>query len=243
MAIEFQTKADVSASDTSPRSCTHPSGLAAGDLLVAYLQSPTNGWTVSTPSGWTLLLSVNNDGENPDLRGRVFYKIASASDVSDGSTSFTVTAGVGMLGSLLRFTGHDATTPIYASNSANSTANLSSYSFAAAITPTDTNSMLIMIGLYAQGADSIGSYAITTSNPTWTERAEVAGYLNTSSEYSRCGIATATRPEVTSTGNISFSISSTQIRASGIIFAIKPGPTASQVKPPAINSTGSFIII
>lgn len=72
-------------------SCTHPTGLTVGDLMVLFVHIYHNSQnrTITTPSGWALQNSVSGAADLRDL-GKVlscFTKVATAGDVSAGSTT------------------------------------------------------------------------------------------------------------------------------------------------------------
>jgi hypothetical protein len=78
--------------------------------------------------------------------------------------------------------------------------NTATPSIAGGVTPDGTDGSLIMQfwGAFGDVSAGIGSYAIATSNPSWTE-------LNDTPDGTTKGLASAwaTRPEVTATGNVS----------------------------------------
>lgn len=83
-----------------------PSGTQAGDLLLLIIQSPPS--TIDTPSGWTAAANVVTI--SGQTSGRVFYKIAGA---SEGSVT-TPDYGAGQRGIMCGWRGVDPINPINA---------------------------------------------------------------------------------------------------------------------------------
>jgi hypothetical protein len=89
MAISFvagsrgPTSFPGSSNNTSSVACAKPTGVANGDVMLAFCQSG-GAANHSAPAGWTLLSEVANDPQN--LTSTIFYKVAS----SEGS-SYTFT--------------------------------------------------------------------------------------------------------------------------------------------------------
>jgi hypothetical protein len=66
---------------------TQPSGLFEGDLMIATLSvGPSTAATITEPAGWTLLY------ESPYVCLGIWYKIATATDVSSFSYTWTISA-------------------------------------------------------------------------------------------------------------------------------------------------------
>lgn len=84
MAISFVASSRApawtgSSNNTSSVSCAKPTGVANGDVMIAYCQSG-GGATHTAPTGWTLLSNYQNTGSL--LTSSIFYKVAS----SEGSS-------------------------------------------------------------------------------------------------------------------------------------------------------------
>lgn len=199
MAVAYQSSTQVTWG-ASPRVITKPSGTIDGDLLVlVVVHSGTS--TMSTPSGFTSTGRFPSSVSNRTIN--VFWKTAS----SEGSSYSITTSSPDTCCFLFRIDGQETTSTVYTYN-AEELANQSNPSINASITPTYDNSMLMMITScnVAGSPTGMSNYSITTSNPTWTEREEL---LN--GTYGNVGIATAIRPEITATGNLSFSNGGTSV--------------------------------
>ena len=191
-----------SAFGTGSAVVTKPSGLAAGDLMVAFVgENHVGTGVLDTPSGWTVVgTSVTGAGNEI----AVFAKTASSGDAA--ATNFTFTSsGAGNIVSaaMYRITGTlNGPANIYATRITagpdEQTGTPDTERFATGITPSFASSLLIMFIFgrsTAPGSNSVTTYEIQTSNPTWTERHD----LSDGNAY-RSGSATATRTEITDTG-------------------------------------------
>ena len=114
MAVAYASQGAATLNLSSSVSLAKPSGLAAGDLMVAMLEVSSSGApTVLGPSGWAIAGASVWSSSSQWFCGAAF-KIADASDVAASSFAFTATGGAiaGMNGAVLRFTGADTTSPI-----------------------------------------------------------------------------------------------------------------------------------
>ena len=157
-----------------------PSGTSAGDLLIAAVV--TDGDTKSSMSppggeGWTLISLQNKSN---DVTLGVWWKLAGASE--SPTHQFTWSGSQEAYGWIMRFTGHDPTTPIHkrASNGgASSSPDCSS------VTTTIANCMIVRIGGFDDDDVSVdspglsGHTAITmdeSSSGWWGTCSGGAGY-------------------------------------------------------------------
>ena len=193
---------------------TKPTGLSAGDLLVCMLSGDTNTGVINTPSGWTAVTS----NSSTYLMTKSVYKVADSTDAAAANFTFTRTQNSYLLGTLMRITGFDSGSIIGTSNSNIGGSGGSSFSITT-VTPSKANSLLIIgaSNVTATDPSTITGYSIATSNPTWTEISD----NKTSSQV--FGVAYATRPETTATGDITVSFSSSGDYARGaMILVINP---------------------
>lgn len=185
---------------------TKPSGLAVGDLMMAFI-AHDNTKAVTPASGF----SAAGDGPQGNAGGgnkiSPFYKVADSGDVAASNFTFTAAASNTFIaGGILRITGFD-TSQNFADTSISNFGTVTDSNapvFTATITPTRTDS-LIILGAYrvtGTGAVQISNYAMVTDNPTWTEQWDL--YDGASFE-KNFGLATAIRPQTTATGNFSVS--------------------------------------
>lgn len=208
----------------------HPTGLQAGDLMVLFV---TNALGTSVTSGWTSLFSIHQYG-----RLRAEYKIATAGDVSAGSTTFTRGGSHPgtYMGLLVRYSGVDGTTPIGTDISTNTTTSSFYTLTTTTITPDYADSLLVVGGYQFGNTNSdITSATIVTDDPGLTAGADVHG--NIASLDTAIGI----RPETTATGTVSVTMD-TSDEISVFAFTINESQATDIIRPPAINSTGSFMM-
>lgn len=114
MAVAFRAAGTLGTSTGGAATVvSYPAGVASGDLLLLQMIVPVSQ-TVTTPSGWTVVLGPV-DTSTYGNRCYVFRKIAGGSEPS--SVSVTISSGNGA-GIMSAFTGVDGTTPIDVSASA-----------------------------------------------------------------------------------------------------------------------------
>lgn len=152
---------------------TKPTGLAEGDLLLAFIAGIGG---VDTPSGWTLETTYTQSNVNV----AVLWKIATSGDVAASDFTFTTSstgedASAGVLyrisdaGSSLEVYDSGGTTDTISDSGPDSVVSIGSQS----ITTLSQTNLLFMIGFFqdADGVSGFGSQSITgITNPTWTTR-------------------------------------------------------------------------
>lgn len=204
MAITYQSLQTGSA-DGGSVTITKPTSLAEGDLMIAGIVTElgTSGTvTLITPSGWTVC------GEDVDVGADVelglFYKIATAGDVAASNFTFTST-GHGSsgqtLGAIVRATAPGILAGYDAFAESNSSTTLT---IAGGFTPTRADTLFLAFVSKSSTIATGGftSVALTTNNPTWTERADFEYGRAAGSYDTRLAVYTATRAETTATGDI-----------------------------------------
>ncbi len=216
---------------------TKPTGVAIGDLLVAITSRDIGDpGTDTPPTGWTRLREDNNTGAHYLA---VYYKYATPTEVAASSftwTWYTVSANMAAAGAIFRITGSSTGVPIWTSASDATIDNTAAPSFNNTITPAVADSLLMLIASGYQNNNAIGGYAIATSNPTWTEVLDVTA--NTGTDHS-LSIATATRTQVTATGNSSITGGDTTADWVGTIIAISPDKSSSTSESVTVSDTMS----
>lgn len=191
-APAFQSSQTTTWATTTTRVVTKPTGLAVGDLMIA--QYVLDGTVSSAPSGFTL-----KDSQLNVLTSAIYYKIADSGDVAASDFTFTSTASVLQFASITRITGASTigVAYMYGEGTANDT---STPSIAAGVTPKSYGDSVLLLQFWfgTPAITSISTYAIATSNPSWTEAYDVTNGANYTAS-----MAYGTRPELTATGNIS----------------------------------------
>jgi hypothetical protein len=200
MAVAYGTQANTGWASGTDVTNNKPSGLAVGDLMIWFLVHSGN--EMSTPTGWTAFPGfITNAGSTKATW--MYYKYADSSDVSGSSFSVHISSGSTLYYSIIvRVTG---ATNLGSSllQSYSNTTNTQTPSFTG-LTPNSRGNNLLL--QFWQGANigagqmqDVTTYAIATSNPTWTEIVDV---LDGGTDFS-ASVVWALRPEVTATGNFS----------------------------------------
>lgn len=213
MAIAYQSIATTDFNEVSPGTLTitKPSGLAVGDMMVAYIVWDTSNTDAPTlPSGFTSLLH-----DTTATKTAWSYKIATSGDVAASNFVFTLAGTVtGSGGSIMRWSGVGQ---INAGSTVRVNSTTTTPSFAGGITPAVADSYLIM-GYHSPYTHTVSSYAISTDNPTWTE---ISDEQNSSPDLTMA-IAYASRPEVTATGNFTVTTSTSHDDHNGVLIYLSP---------------------
>lgn len=153
MAVAFRASSTSSIGNNSSttRTITLGSGITAGDVIFinCYIEASGGGAppTITTPSGYTLLVRSVNANPSPDFAQHVFWKIATGADASSG-----VVLDWGGLSRFnthcaAAFSGADQTTPIHTSNTNISSATSLTVT-APSLTPSVSNTVYVMLGNY-----------------------------------------------------------------------------------------------
>lgn len=243
MAVAFQSVATTNLTniDGSAKSITitKPTGLAAGDLLVAVI-----GMTIAeaqgTITGWTSIGSVS-DGSGGDETLYVYSKTADSTDASATNFTFLIAGGNGAAndyigGALLRISGTSPVASVALFDNGNHTAGGTTHTYSGGVSPLSADQLLVMgvFGRHTGGAGvTVSNYAVATSNPTWTERFENS--VNSATDYT-IAVATAPRAESTATGDFSADFNASVGDSVGILFAVIEAQNVT-VSPAVITMT------
>lgn len=228
-----------------------PSGLAEGDLMVAIVGSTSLDISAHDGpfDGFTLKSEIVGNNANAVA---ILTKTATAGDVLETDFTFTANASnrSGIIGGIiLRITG---TQPVfYTSSNVRDTDGGTTNNYTPGITPIIANSILIMAVASNQASTATTSgYAITTSDPTWTERLDTTLDPGTAGTFA---VATGPRAEVTATGDFLAIFSGTVTSSSAILASIveatsvTPTPAVVtmtvSVQAPAISTIGFPAVI
>lgn len=194
----YESISSATALNTNSVTVTKPTGLAVGDLLVAGVVSDRDAGastpSLNTPTDWTLEESVSPTGATVGL----FSKIADSSDVAASNFTFTASSvsqqDMGVI--LVRFSSPGSKRGEASGQSGASGTTTSIAGF----TPTASSTHIGLVYRGSGTAVSVTSLAYATNDPTFTERAEIA--INGTVIDGQLALYTATRAEVTATGNI-----------------------------------------
>lgn len=239
MAIAVATISAVATASSTTVTITKPTGLAVGDLMVAFLNATGNTssglgtWTQL--SGWTALTTNNwyHTSGNVAITNVAQYKIADSGDVAASNFTFTYSSSTSLSGAIYRITGQRPGIEIVegqAKTDNDSSDHASSpKAYTCGVTPVISDSLLLLLGATRNGS-SFGSYAIATSDPGgWTEGFDSDGIFS----------AYVNRTETTATGDVTIAFSGSN--PTGIclnFYAISPAFGVT-VSPSTITASGA----
>lgn len=203
---------NVATTNATSMTCTAPSGITAGDLLllICYNGSTTGNNDYTTPTDWTLEHSSGDT--DSDSMIVVFSKVAEGDETD---ISFTGLSGVQQHGVFYaRVSGADDTDPVEVVGT-NSISAGSTDSTCPAITTLTDKSLAFAVGVQDQPDGTLSSYP-----SGWTEGGDIYPGASTSG----CAGAFATKEIATAgdTGAAVFTWSRSD-GTNGVQFAVKPG--------------------
>lgn len=238
MAVAYESIASVAWQNSANTVISKPSGTADGDVLFAFLAGSRNGGTnpsiSSVPSGWTEIHNSTCDTST----GRMvsYYKVAS----SEGS-NWTWTwnsANPDTCGAVIRVSGGINPSVIALATDDGSVDSDSTPTFTGGVTPSAADSLLILAGYSKDAGNAHSSQAITTSNPTWSERLDQSvGVTN-----SVLSIVTANRTQATATGDFSLTVDSGSASTDAIGHLISISPFVNVTVSPDVMSVVSSVL-
>ena len=145
-AVAFRAAASSGQATGATITVTKPAGTITGDVMLASITVVSNTSTVSTPAGWTLLLSTNQTGTNTS-RLYTFYRIALAGE--PGSYAWTITgANVGAVAAIASFSGVDISVSPIDASAGQATASSLTHT-APSVTATVAGDMLVTVHEFA----------------------------------------------------------------------------------------------
>jgi hypothetical protein len=116
--IRFRSHSGAHNGTSSTLTITRPSGVSAGDLLLAHITfdkgTDAGSNALITPAGWTLVRRTNLGS---DVGQAIFYRVAGASEPA-GSFTWTFAQALSAAGGIMRYTGVHAANPIVSSSGA-----------------------------------------------------------------------------------------------------------------------------
>lgn len=237
-AIATKATANGTAGDVT---VTKPTGLAVGDVMIAFITSQTGGTNEEThtgPSGWTKLQDVVPDNGTVLT---VWGIIATSTETAASDFAWASGGDNGnTIGTIFRITGTAGFLSL-AVNVVSAAANSSDYpspSYTGITTPA-ANSLLLIAGAseITDGDIDFTAYAVANNNPSWTEEYDVT--YEPSGTAINLAVASATYTTAQATGNFTFTLSADGGDASGAIVAITESINAT-TSPAVINMTAGI---
>lgn len=220
---------------------TKPAGLAVGDVMIASIMMHDNSGGAdldqnASATGWTLIDGrLIGSSNNPEYRGTILYKVATASDVAATNFTFTLDASSdATTAAIVAFRGVDVSGGVTATGAAggpfdvdpgviNNIATDGDIN-ADAITTVTARAAVIMLGFV--GNDP----GINTNWTTASSMTELFDITNTNGEDLEIGAAWNTQVAAGNTGAGSVSLAANAVNG-GILIALKPLPASATLSP------------
>lgn len=223
MTVVVQSSSSAAVNGTALE-ITKPTGTVNGDLLIAHLGSNATT-SYGSLAGWT---EIKKDTQI-NISGITLWKIASS---EGASFTFTMSLNGRNLGTVWRIDGHNPTTPI---NGSTILASSGTAVTCGAITPTVANCLFLLMTA-SRGAITGSGYAMTTSDPGgWAEDSD----FSSGTDLSSANAHSAVRPQTTSTGDATFTLSGNQTWVSQFI-AIAPVSSPANLKTYNTNALANI---
>lgn len=196
--------------------------------LIYFMDRTGSGVDVpSTPSGWALSASKTVTSSVLEYGCYVFTKTADSSDVAASNFTFTTDGtNSASAGAMLRLSNAAGGYPILTSSKGEDNTNDTSLSASISMDTIAPETVLVMtwFGENATGTTTVSGYAVSGSNPTWTERFDNS--LNGTKSYFSA-VATATLTSQRTITSLSATLSSAFSKTSYILFIIAPTTNAT----------------
>jgi type II secretory pathway pseudopilin PulG len=214
---------------------TAPSGISSGDLLIAAVSTDgsTSG-SLASPAGWTLLDRGSDSATQVTLG--VWYKIAGASEPAN--YTFTWTGNEQAYGWIMRFTGHNSSTPINTSAFQAGTST-SSTPPCPSVTTTVANTMIVRIGAFDRALITVDSPGLSGHTTITMDRS------NTNSNACSGGAGYKQQAAIGASGTVNFALTGAENYRT-VTIAIAPAVSsgtvsggAGYVRQPAAGSSGT----
>ncbi|MDP9479927.1 MAG: hypothetical protein M3R38_30405, partial [Actinomycetota bacterium] len=236
MAISFRSAATGNTGNSTASSITinRPSGVVAGDFLLAVLTVfGGTDTTISPPSGWTLIRRTN---ESTNTATASYYKFAGASEPTSYGWGFShpTATTLGAAGGISAYTAVDKTTPVDAS--AGQAVATSSTSL---VSPSVLASVAEALVIRAYGTRILSDTPTSITHPSGTaERYEVSNSVpGGASRTAETADATQAAAGDTGTATAASSLSVTYISQT---IVLRPADVTPPGAPTGLGATPGF---
>jgi hypothetical protein len=231
MSIAFRAAASAAGNNVATLTINKPTGVVAGDVLVAIVTVNNTGGITS--SGWTVV-QTEDSGSNSCV---ALVKVAGGSEPTSYTFSYTGTTAKDWLGHIAAYSGVDNTTPVDVSGKLATTSSQATFDVP---TPSVTTTMETRLVL-GHGVPSSGSTLSTASGaqPT-TSRGYLSGQTGINGALR---LSDAHQIEAGSTGQYIATVSNNSVSnttASGLVVTLRVGnnpPNAPILTAPADGAT------
>jgi hypothetical protein len=137
--ISFRSSSTASTAGATSLTISPPSGLANNDVMIAIINANVETTTITPPSGWTLIRSLNNNNPPITANASIYYKRAAS---ESGSYRFDISSSQRIVGAISAFSGVITSgNPVDVSSGQSN--NSSATATAPSITTTRNNEMLV----------------------------------------------------------------------------------------------------
>lgn len=205
-----------------------PSGIAAGDLLLALVAVNGEGSTpvFTTPGGWTKREETIRTTGSARIGAAVFWKIAGASETSVQFVVFPNALTSGLTAKVVRITGVDPTTPI---NASVATADSGNDPYSITGVTTTVNDCLVF---YLVGGSSLPTrtYTFSLGTEQWDFATDPGGAVTQAASTLVQAVAGATGTETADP--------SAATTSAGFCVAIAPSPSTGNHRKLPILGVG-----
>lgn len=217
----------ASATSSSSGSVGKPSGLAVGDLLLAYIvvNSNSSAANASAPDGtWTLLKLANI---STSFQMASYWKLATSADVA--ASNFAFGSGGQTYAVLNRITSDYPLIPVIVSN--HGTTGTTTSLLSAGITPVIQSLFVIFAGTCTSSNNTPTSFtvAVANSNPSWNAGATINGSTSPVAGVAATYYANQTGAPNSATGNATATANLTPTVGDLQIIAIQPAITVPDI--------------
>lgn len=216
MAVQYHSvSTPVTVTLQTTITITKPSGVVAGDLLIASISTEHGQGETSAPdSSWHLLQRTKSGtGANTEIMLETWWKLAGSSEPDDYTFTFLISGNPNQrdaAGAILRLSGQHAT-PVSDFDTNATTGSLSSIDVGPVATSAD-GGMFLAIGAARM------TLARTTDVTDWAERAD----FNGGNFSAGIAIYTLAVPTAGSSGTVTITWSGTTPNQAAHLFAIEP---------------------
>lgn len=236
MAFDVPSTASTTWTGATSVTITKPTGLTAGDLMVAVIASIST--EVDGLAGFTVRAQSNATGTGITL----LEKIADAGDVAASDFTFSATGAGDIAGAIIRATGGTAVPFDFADGeeALNQSPDVATFAFSVSDTP-DQNGSLLVMGIMGFGTDVVGdiaTYTINGSNPTWTEVCDFSKDIGSTDPI--FGVAYAIQTTAAAITSYQATVSTVKDDWAGVFAAFTPLINAST--SPAVVTMAANII-
>jgi hypothetical protein len=217
---------------------TKPTGVVAGDIMIASFAEINSLTAPTAPAGWTSIDGRSLAGTT-NRYASIFYKVAGGSEGANYTFTVPIGSTITVIGAIVAFSGVDGTTPFDVTNGVISVQASQTGVAATTKTTVTANAAIVMFGMAANSAPTWSGWT-TTSPGALTELFDYQSAGTTT-----IGAAWALKSTAGATGAGAATLSGAE-RNGGILIALRPllAPTIISFLPTsACTGSGQSVTI